>query len=364
MNKHAFVLLAGLIAVGFSSVVGARFVRAATIESVRHESGTLESTGRGEARVRFRLTKASHVSLELFDGRDLLVGRVESKSVLTAGDQALVWSGRDLKGRPVPSEAYRYRLVAKAVDGTIEQWDPADDLAGTRTQFVESRFDSKSMKLFFALRQPSRVRARIGIKNSGPLLRTLLDWVPRAGGEHVESWDGRDASGTQDYSGQTTVDVLVEAFALPVNTILVGPRPMEVILIQGWPRELRVSPTSPQFEMFDFARQSITTRRDFPLRLSFPADLARDERGRIIVSGPIPVSLSVDEERARQLLNERFEVVYFIDERMVFETESGFFPITWTWDPKDEVKGEHSIHVNLRGFDGHFGMASALVVWK
>jgi hypothetical protein len=66
-----------------------------------------------------------------------------------------------------------------------------------------------------------------------------------------------------------------------------------------------------------------------------------------------------DLERA---LSRRFEPVFFVDGQFAFENEVGFVPMTWTWDPEGVNAGEHFLTVNLRSYEGNFGIASVKVV--
>jgi len=36
--------------------------------------------------------------------------------------------------------------------------------------------------------------------------------------------------------------------------------------------------------------------------------------------------------------------------------------MTWTWEPRDANPGLHYLTANVRGYDGHFGMATLPVV--
>ena len=49
--------------------------------------------------------------------------------------------------------------------------------------------NSKTGEIKYTLPEPASVRLRIGIRNGGPMLRTLLDWELREKGPHVEVWD-------------------------------------------------------------------------------------------------------------------------------------------------------------------------------
>jgi hypothetical protein len=105
-------------------------------------------------------------------------------------------------------------------------------------------------------------------------------------------------------------------------------------------------------------RQPAETRRDYPLKTELPDDLPRGSDDLPIVSRPVPVAVSVGPEDLARVLNERGEIVFFIDGLFVFENEVGFLPMSWTWDPRGANPGRHYITANIRGYGGHFGMGT------
>lgn len=58
----------------------------------------------------------------------------------------------------------------------------------------------------------------------------------------------------------------------------------------------------------------------------------------------------------------RFEPVFFVDGQFAFENEVGFVPMTWNFDPRSLNEGEHYLTVNLRGYEGNFGIATLKVL--
>lgn len=332
------------------------------ISNVYHEPAAIEPTRGLRATVHFRLSELARVQAQIFDGRDLRVRVIESKGELRAGDHTLVWDGRDARGRPVPPEAYVYTLHA---DGRGEQarWDVTDSTVGENFAPATTQGDAAAGTVAYTLERPARVRIRIGLQNDGPLLRTLIDWVPRSAGAKTERWDGRDTSGVMELATHPRLAIQVEAFALSQNTILVGPEASQVELISDLPEPLvRRAAQSSRPRMLDYARQAIEARRDFPIELALPKELKRDAAGLPIVAGPVPVTLRVGELDLSRVLNERAEAVFYVDGQLVFENQVSFLPMTWTWDPSGAAEGVHYVTANLRGYEGHFGIRTLKVV--
>ncbi len=334
------------------------------ISHVQHTSGSLDASSGEKVAIRFHISAPAIVSLRLWDGRDLGIRSIGSDQLLPAGEHELAWDGRDAMGRRVPPEAYSYTLDARAPDGTEATWDVTDTTGGDVFDAEMVALDAAQKVVRYQLAQPARVRIRLGLADDGPLLRTLIDWVPRAAGAHGEPWDGRDASGVLELWGHPSLTWVARAFSLPANTILVGPPAKGVELIQDLPqpRFERQRRAPPRARILDYPHQALETRRDFPLALELPSKLPRTSSGVPIIAGPLPVRLGVADADRVRILNERCEAVFFVDGRFVFENEVAFLPITWTWDPTGAADGEHFISANLRGYEGHFGMATVKVV--
>ena len=338
-------------------------MRGPTLSHVVHGPETFDPTAGEAATVRFQLSESAVVRLHIYDGRDLNVRSLGSSSPLEPGENGIVWDGRDFAGRVVPAEAYVYTLEATNPSGERSVWDPTDVTVGELRAVPDVSWDSDEGVIEYRLRRPSRVRLRIGLDDHGPMLRTLIDWVPRGRGPQREAWGGRDASGILEIADRTPVKFNLESFALSKNTLLVGPAPDEVRLIGDLPESAarRVRSHEPRKRMYDYPRQPIETRRDFSLRIDLPASLEKTAEGVPIVSGPVPVRISVDERDLARVVNQRAEAMFFVDGRYVFENEAGFLPMAWTWSPEVGLEGIHFITANLVGYEGHVGTATVKV---
>lgn len=341
--------------------------RAVMIERARADRLSFEPA-KGEAiGVAFRIDEAARVYLELYDGRDVLIRRVGGEDVIPAGEHEIRWDGRDEAGRVVPAEAYSYVLRAVGGNGEEATYDLTDATGGREIKASNVEWDLQGGVVRYVLPALSRVNVRVGIKNGGPLLRTLIDWVPREAGIQEERWDGQDGSGVIDLAGHPELGVVVNAFALPDNTVLIGPRPQKSVVIEDvtWDAKKRRvhGPTGRQRRRF--AAQPMEVRQDVGLVLSLPEGLETDESGLPVISGPVPVRMDLpDPGEAARMLAERFETAFFLDGTFQFEAESGYLPATWTFDPTGVADGKHYVTGNLVGYEGHFGIATIALIVK
>ncbi len=314
-------------------------------------------------RIRFRISEPARVQLHVYDARNLEVRSIAAEELLPPGEHELAWDGKDARGRIVPAEAYVYTLEASSERGRSTLWDLTDLSGGDQLEVLDTRWEPGSREIHYILPAAARLRIRAGLKNGGPLLATPLDWVPRAAGTRVATWDGKDASGVLDLSEHPELQLRVEAFSLPQNSLLVGPPPAAREWIPDLPATARrqvVSQGRPR-RMYDYPRLAADELGDFAVSLDLPSHLERDERGEPVVAGAVPVVVRVPEEIRSSLLDQRFEAVFYIDGRLAFEDETGFLPVTWRFQPEQLAPGVHYLTVNLRGYEGRFGMATRTI---
>ncbi|HKE93291.1 MAG TPA: hypothetical protein VKB34_03210, partial [Povalibacter sp.] len=311
----------------------------------------------------FHLSDPAQVSLEIYDGRDLLIRSVTSKGTLPAGENRLSWDVRDQAGRIVPAEAYTYAFQGRTSDGREVRYDLADATGGQAVAAREVKWDAQARLLSYVIEKPARVSVRFGLQDGGPLLRTLIDWVVRPGGLQREAWDGKDSSGVLDLASHPRLAIGVQAFSLPENSLIVGDPQTRVNLIESLPgaRQSRPHSTAAR-HMYDHAQQPLESRGDFTISLILPTDLRRSGDRLPIVSSTIPVRLDIAAADRARAIARRFEPVFFIDGQFAFENEVGFMPLTWNFDPAALNDGEHFLTVNLRGYEGNFGMATVKVL--
>lgn len=310
--------------------------------------------------VRFELSEPASTELRIFDARDYLIRRVQSAGALAAGSHDLEWDGKDDSGRPVPPGAYRYLLAARSSDGVEVVYDLSDLTGGRPLRARQVEWEAKEGQISYVLPGPAIVSVRIGLRNDGPLLRTLVDWLPRPAGPNREAWDGLDSSGVIRLSEHENREIAVSAFALSDNTILVGETREPALFVDlGDARPLARSRSNEgPPRRGNPSIQPAHERGDIEIALTLVEPGGNDADGLPVVSGKVPIRLTVDESDQRRTANRRFEAAFFVDGLKVFENEIGFFPMTWYWDATHINPGVHYVTANLIGYEGNFGMST------
>jgi len=355
--KSTTLMLAAACVLAHTSAV------ALQLTQVHVDRNVFDPARKEKADVKFHLDEPAGAELLLFDGRDVLVRTVRATAVLQPGDRAITWDGKDESGRVVPREAYHFVVKATSPGGATAVSDLSDATGGEQIVAQNVAWDADAHRIRYRLPQAARVNIRVGLQDNGPVLRTVIDWVARPAGDNEQAWDGWDESHVLDVGKHPKLSVFVDAYALSTNTLLVGPVTDAVALIDPlpWGRHEREGRTAPRKLMHYHSQQPIEQRGDVAVRVVLPEGLSKNAAGVPEVSGRVTVRLDVDPKDRDRVIRTRFEPVFFVDGTFAFENEVGYLPFSWIWDTSTMNEGIHYVSVNVRGYEGNFGMATVKV---
>lgn len=308
-------------------------------------------------KIRYRLSKEANVRIKIYDSDDNLVRAIEPILIDKIGYNEKIWDGRDDSGNILPKEVYIYTIEATdASSNETYVYDMADETGGIELTLRGLSFDNKTGQIDYVLPKAARVRIRIGIKDGGPLLRTLIDWQAQEAGKHSITWDGMDSSGVMSLLGNPNVFINIAAYSLPENSIILrgkeGSSPIKTIEAEKRARKI----VSIKKYTHALHKRAKCHEPDFDLEI---LDIKKYKDNKIpIIEDTVPIRIILDEEDKLDLINSRFEIIFFIDNIFIFEEEEGVSPFTYRFDIKGLSKGEHIITVNIYGFDDHISSKS------
>ena len=98
------------------------------------------------------------------------------------------------------------------------------------------------------------------------------------------------------------------------------------------------------------------------MRLEFPEATQHDTEGRPVLVGVAPIRVTIDEQDAFRLVNERFELALFEDLTVIMEEEKGTTPFTYLLDTTTLPSGPHLLTVNVLGGNDHYGVQTRQVI--
>lgn len=355
-------LLFSLVIAWLSAALPSDGVWALEILHVRSDRARTESPLERPVVVSFALSEPASARLRIYDARDLRVREIPGEGILGVGTHQLEWDGKAEDGTPVPPGAYAFVVAARSLEhGSVEVVHDLTDLTGgAAVRARQVSWSPSEGAIRYVLPTPSIVAVRVGLRGDGPLLRTVVDWLPRPAGPNSEPWDGMDSSGYIRLGAHDERDIAVSAYSLSDNSILVG-RPAgkpEFVSVadDAAHRRPRASPGSVRRR--SPAIQPADARRDIGITLRLVDHGDPDEDGVPRVRGRVPIQLTVAPDDQDRAVDRRFEAAFYVDGLKVFENEIGFFPMTWYWDAQHESPGVHYVTANLIGYEGNFGMST------
>jgi hypothetical protein len=326
------------------------------LNNVSHTPRYVSAGHKQPVTIRFNLDEPAVIQLKIYDRNDYLINSVSSGGVVNAGDGVITWSLNDKAGNRVAPEAYHYVIEASAGSQTVTH--DMTDATGNQPIYVANQWDKKSGVINYILPKNARLNMRAGIAEGGPLLRTLLDWVPRKFGKNTEQWNGMDESNVIDISKIEKAEIYINAYTFSSNTIIIGGRADEHA-INNKPAlsvvEKRKSSTHHN-RTVEMARLAVLP--DYTVNIILKGNSIDETAAIPIITGIVSVKLDIDTSNAERMSSDRFEPILFIDNTYYSEVESGYLAMTWNLDTAQMTDGEHMITINIRGYNGQYATAS------
>lgn len=356
--RRTAVFVVGFAPLAFSFPT---FGREDAIGEVRLDKAAFNPSAGQAVELGYRLAGTERISIHIYDPDDGWVRTLVDAEERPAGDHAETWDGRDVDGRIVPDEAY-YFVIETA---TGEVWDPKTFSGGEVGHVKEIDLDRDGGTLGYRLPTSARVLCRLGIHN-GPMLRTLVDWKPRVAGVITEYWQGWDEDGVVEFANHPKFSMLVTWVALPdASVIAFGNREttyreVKLEIVKDRPKKPeRPRVLSDEIRLHPTGLVPPAWARAPEVTLTFVE--ADDSPGVPEVGDRVRVRVEADTIDHKQLENDPYEILFFVDNIFFAEAERGYSPLNWIWETHQLPPGEHILTVNLSSTNGQVGVASRKV---
>lgn len=309
--------------------------------------------------LRFRVSSPAVVTARFLDADGNTVRTAQQKAE-AAGEQQVVWDGRDDRGRPVPPEAYEYTLQARGAGGEEVTYDLRGRTGGEAVWPVQPALDPKTGRITYSLTQASRVRLIVSQQDTTWPIRALLDWAPREAGKHEEAWDGWGQGHVVKAPDTPEAIPILYAFGLPREAVIVkgsanAERNQKATLRSPNP-PLRLATDRP---VHLHARHPRARCYNPTITLSSVAAGQRTKEGllRITQGTPLRVDVAADQGSGRAQPVPRVSVFIYVDGVAVERYLVGYVPFQWVLDPATMKPGDHVVTALLAWRDDHFGIA-------
>lgn len=285
---------------------------------------------------------------------------------LTKGQSAQIsWDGRDLSGDFVANEAYFPVLEFYDTRGEATIVDPSLEFKVGPVLVQNVAYDEARKGVGFTLEIPARVTLYAGLDGGGPLMNTLLSDAPYPPGDHFVPWDGMDKSGIVRIVDRGDFRIFASADTAWAPGVIVRGTSQE-----PYPLYTRALGDSapikaiPEIEAIGGLRADLPRPQDVSPEPAFDLTLGIDapmDGGLPVVSGEVPLVVSLDPKVRVPVLARRFEIVLFSNFEFQTEVEEGRSPATVIWDTTDIAPGEYVLTVNVATLPGQLSAASIRV---
>ena len=345
-----------LLAAAALGAAGRNDVKNVTVSAASFNPSTGE-----KVRIAYALTRPEKVTVRVWDPDGGRVRTLAEAAPRDAGQREEVWDGRDDAGRPVPDEAYTFTI--ETASGSV--YDPTTFSGGAVGDLSEASFDREAGTVVYQLPAAARVLVRFGIQ-SGPMLKTLVDWKPRVAGSITEYWDGKDENKLillRDLKGFTS---LITYVTLPEATVITygngkeSYRDYRLGRGKGRPQKPARPWAGPAGRLRPENLVPPAWGRAPQVTMTFPK-VAGGGTGVPAVRGTVDVRVDVDPADRDLLQRDQFEVIFFVDNVFFAEAERGYLPLNWRWELAQFPPGEHVLTVNIASFRGQVGLTSRKV---
>lgn len=320
---------------------------------------------RQKTTIRYRLSQDCSVNLKVYGPNHELIRSLLVEEKQQAGPHQIQWDGKDVDNKPVPDEAYYVRID---VENELYRglFDPTAFSGGEKVNPSEIHFKPKEDTITYVLPKASRVLVRSGL-NPGPMLNTLVNWLPRGPGLCTEFWAGKDPQGLRKYSTHPMAWIIVQAYALPAASVITfGNQKLDYKTYYLDIHEERKS--KPQVKR-ETVLEAVTSPhwfmpkhldKDPQIRLTLPEYPKATLSETISVDADqVIIRVNIPDKQSRGFISGiPFELVVFIDDKMLTEAEQAHLPFNWLLDVRGLSEGEHLLTINLVTIRHHVGVAS------
>ncbi|MEA2092303.1 MAG: FlgD immunoglobulin-like domain containing protein [Campylobacterota bacterium] len=315
----------------------------------------------------FKLSKKSVVSAEIYTPDGVLVRILTTGAAVKKGEHSLEWDGKDINGVVVPNEAYNVVLKSVAnLRGEIV--DPRKTSGGIVQRNLNPKI-SFDGKITYTLPKPSRVLIRLGI-DSGAMLRSVINWVPKNSGKNLQFWDGYDQNHLVKIQKHKDFKIIFSAFSLADYSIITtGNRVSYFDYVEKYAHKASLSAKKYRLHsaktklMSPYYVRALSDMREPKIDIIFPKNIKRDSNGTPVVKmgEKIRIKVVMNDKDALRMEKVKYEITFFDDLEFIAEEEMGYVPISWLFSPQNK-KGQHTLTVNIASFKGHVGLTSSLYI--
>jgi hypothetical protein len=330
-----------------------REAQAETISEVRVDRNQLDFKRGDTATINWRLGEAVTVSAFICDLKGTIVKNLVRREEQGDGEHTSQWDGRDDQGKQCPNGLYVPIIQTDSPLKGTAFYNPTALAWGEDIQATNLQFDG-SQEVSFAVDRLAYGRLRVGLKEGGPILKTLASWQLWQPGMHTVSWNGKDKNEVHYVADNQKFAISFNAFVPPENSIIIVGS-ADDSLGDGRDQFPVHPPGTGKHNQFSIDPGS--QRGDPAIAVSYRKGKKKTKSDPGSLSGIVQIHIAFTEpDKNSANITTKTEIYLYIDDQFVGESPINGLPASVDFDTKKFANGEHLVTVNLYTGDDRVGI--------
>ncbi len=319
------------------------------IKKVAVDDQHIDTQKRTHAIINWELTEPGVVSLLICNLKGQIIQTIIDKEQHAAGSYAALWDGRNIDGVAVENGIYFPIIRSKSNHKGTDTYNPSSFSWGEEVLAEDLEYDPRQKLIRFSLQQSVYGRLRAGLKEGGPVYKTIAPWRHWGAGYHKIAWNGKDASNLKRIVDQKNISYSFDAFTLPENAITVAGSPQQDYSSEEGGATFPVHP--PHGGQLSFFSLEASSQGAEPILKVRWKRNAKRLKGKAVCT----VDFANPEKRS-SALNGTSELILYIDDVYVTELPITAFPASIGFDTTAFSNGKHIVAINLLTADDRAGI--------
>lgn len=317
------------------------------IENVKTSPQSMDISQGDVLHVYWEQAEKGQTTLHICDVEGNIVATLLRKEITAAGENEAVWDGMDNRHEPCAAGVYFPIIKVKSQHAGSETFNPTAIPWGSEVPVHKVDYNKTSQAIQYTLKDRALVRMRVGIAAGGPMYKNILNWQIKEPGTHNEIWDGMDVSQVVDVSDNDNLQIAVDAFSLPMQSVILSGS----FLKKG-------KGNSPRYKHFPvhpphgesvalYPRLPYGLLPDPEIDITFEKNVKNTKTGYELSSTSL-VHVDLKKGLIGSAPKEDVELYTFMDGRLLFEGPVDGLPTSFSLNTMEFENGAHTLTVNIR----------------
>ncbi len=321
------------------------------------------ASGSSSADITFSLTEPCTLNLFICTTAGEIVRNLITAEEMSAGEHTKSWDGVDDNFKAAANGLYFPIIQCKSKKKGAFTYDPSAHPWGEEVPAQNFSYNNGGKELSFEIDRPAYARLRVGLKDGGPVYRTLAPWRLWQAGPHRVQWNGKDKRNTRSVLNKEKLSYSFDSFTVPENSIVVvNPKPA----MASAGTNLKKYPINPPRggRLSYFALEADSQGEELELAVILKTS-QKDWKGKTVIKGEAVYGVDfVDFDKKSSTIKPGSELIIYVDDLYVAEHPIDNMPATIAFDSTKFKNGKHEVTINVMVTDDRAGIWQDTVLIK